>query len=271
MTVAARTFVGWPISPAGPILIPSTGIVSFDQNAALNGWDGGKFIDANGYWKSATAAAPELPELTRYKSSNDDKALLSRALDEVYLKINREYIDFAGACVQTGRSQGAWPYLEKTVKPRGKSSGLCFLTTACVQARGLPDDCEYLRVLREFRDHYVVSLPEGPKLIKEYYRVAPAIVRGINLGSNSLEMYFEIYRVISYCVAAIKIGDVESALIAYMQMVVNLRNELSVHSQYKGSGMTDWAGPGFYWSQDQDSLRSRSSLPAKLYLPQPRP
>src|SRR6185295_8850185 len=38
--------------------------------------------------------------------------------------------------------------------------GLCFITTACAQAQGLPDDCEELTVLRGLRDDYIRQLPD---------------------------------------------------------------------------------------------------------------
>ncbi len=210
---------------SGPVLIPSTGTVSFDQNAVLKGWSGGDFIDADGYWKKATDASALLPDLTKYKKSADDKSLLAAALDEVYLKINAEYIAFAGACKQTGRTQAAWPYLAKAVKPRAKSSGLCFITTACIQARGLPDDCETLTVLREFRDQYLAQIPDGPALIREYYRIAPKIVQRIDRGGNSRQVYDALYLLISRCVKSILAGSPETALAAYKCMVVDLKKE----------------------------------------------
>ena len=43
---------------------------------------------------------------------------------------------------------------------KGNDSGGCFLTSACTEARGLPDDCHELTVLRAFRDGYLRSQPE---------------------------------------------------------------------------------------------------------------
>ncbi len=56
----------------------------------------------------------------------------------------------------------------------------CFLATACVEFAGLPDDCVELQVMRDFRDNYVATLPEGPGIISTYYEVAPAIIDRIN-------------------------------------------------------------------------------------------
>ena len=55
-------------------------------------------------------------------------------------------------------------------------AGTCFLTTACVEAENLSDDCYELNTLRNFRDSYVRGLPEGDAIISEYYDIAPKII-----------------------------------------------------------------------------------------------
>ena len=40
-------------------------------------------------------------------------------------------------------------------------SGGCYLTTACVVAKNLPDDCEELTALRNFRDTYLRNHENG--------------------------------------------------------------------------------------------------------------
>ena len=52
---------------------------------------------------------------------------------------------------------------------RDSSSGPCFLTSACVEAKGLADDCHELSVLRNFRENYLRTVPEGRREIAEYY------------------------------------------------------------------------------------------------------
>jgi len=73
----------------------------------------------------------------------------------------------------------------------GKSG--CYLTTACVTYKGLPDNCEELTILREFRDKYLKSFKAGRKDIKEYYRVAPEIVKAISARENAKEIWEDIY------------------------------------------------------------------------------
>jgi hypothetical protein len=69
----------------------------------------------------------------------------------------------------------------------------CFLTTACIRARGLADDCWELTILRKFRDLYVASLNKGKCAIAEYYSFAPAVVQAINCSRRSDIVYAEIY------------------------------------------------------------------------------
>ncbi|GBD32128.1 hypothetical protein HRbin33_01092 [bacterium HR33] len=60
-----------------------------------------------------------------------------------------------------------------------KGSGGCFVTTACVEYAGLPDDCWELTMLRRLRDDYLKGLPWGKVFLSEYYATAPAIVAAI--------------------------------------------------------------------------------------------
>ena len=52
----------------------------------------------------------------------------------------------------------------------GSSSGTdgCYLTSACVMAKGLPDHCEELETLRVFRDEYLAGQPGGRAEIEQY-------------------------------------------------------------------------------------------------------
>ena len=60
----------------------------------------------------------------------------------------------------------------------------CFLTSACTDFAGLPDDCFELSTLRRFRDEVLVQMPRGQDDIALYYRVAPAIVERIGASTH---------------------------------------------------------------------------------------
>ena len=69
----------------------------------------------------------------------------------------------------------------------GGGGGPCWLTTAAVGMRGEADDGPTLTVLRNFRDGWLSSTPEGRELIAEYYAVAPRIVSAIPAGHEDWE------------------------------------------------------------------------------------
>lgn len=88
----------------------------------------------------------------------------------------------------------------------------CYLTTACVVSRGLPDDCIELQTLRSFRDAYLASLPNGRAEIDQYYQLAPTIVANIDKQSNREEIWNQVYtELIEPCVRMIHANKNESA------------------------------------------------------------
>lgn len=98
-------------------------------------------------------------------------------------------------------------------KDKGSS---CFLTTACVETLGLPDDCDELTTLRRFRDTYMLSFEKGRAEVKEYYDKAPKIVKAISAKPNAPMIYRCIFNeVILPCVRFIKQGHLELARTTY--------------------------------------------------------
>lgn len=72
----------------------------------------------------------------------------------------------------------------------------CFLTTACADFAGLPDDCFELSILRRFRDEILMQMPGGTDDIALYYRVAPTIVERIGASpqrSRELARLYVLY------------------------------------------------------------------------------
>ena len=54
---------------------------------------------------------------------------------------------------------------------------LCYVTTAVCRSLQKPDECYELKLLREYRDRYLVSSEGGKETIREYYNIAPTIVK----------------------------------------------------------------------------------------------
>lgn len=107
-----------------------------------------------------------------------------------------------------------------------REEGGCFVTTACVESRGLPEDCPELSRMREFRDSYVAELPHGRELIEAYYALAPRIVEAIDLSPDRREIYNELYeRWLSSSLRLIAAGKYEEALDNCVTVLRELSNE----------------------------------------------
>jgi hypothetical protein len=106
---------------------------------------------------------------------------------------------------------------------KGQESSGCFLTSACVEAKGLPDDCHELTVLRTFRDGYLSQVEGGSAEICEYYQIAPSIVESINHLPDSLSIFEKIYNeLVLPCVAFIETGKNEDAHQLYRSYTLSL-------------------------------------------------
>jgi hypothetical protein len=98
---------------------------------------------------------------------------------------------------------------------KSKSSG-CFITTACVQTMGLSDDCDELSVLRQFRDSYLASRPDGGEMIADYYIIAPQIVKAINRAPEASLIYANLFaELVKPAVDMIRAGQHDAAVAHY--------------------------------------------------------
>ncbi|MFH1181550.1 MAG: CFI-box-CTERM domain-containing protein [Candidatus Woesearchaeota archaeon] len=87
----------------------------------------------------------------------------------------------------------------------------CCLTTACVEAMGLPDNCLELTTLRGFRDNYVLKTPEGKAAVRIYYAVAPRVVKAINARADRKQIWKRVYADVQKAVTLINSGKLEEA------------------------------------------------------------
>lgn len=103
----------------------------------------------------------------------------------------------------------------------------CYLTTACIAARNLPDDCYELSVLRWFRDNYVIQTAEGAADLTHYYAVAPEIVMTISQAKDSYRRFISIYNdLIQPCIALIESREYKKAYDLYKEYSLALEAEL---------------------------------------------
>lgn len=106
---------------------------------------------------------------------------------------------------------------------KGESLSGCFLTSACISAKGLPDDCYELQVLRNYRDNWLSKAEGGLAAISHYYIVAPKIVAAIDNLAKRNEIYEMIYnKMIKPCVEFIEQKEYQDAFELYRGMTLQL-------------------------------------------------
>ncbi len=112
---------------------------------------------------------------------------------------------------------------EFTYIEQGFHKKYCYITTAVCEVLGRPDDCYELNLLRNYRDTYLTSLPDGETLIRRYYDVAPSIVKHINQSECPEKVYQGIWEnYLNPCIRLIENGESESCRRLYEDMVFEL-------------------------------------------------
>lgn len=107
----------------------------------------------------------------------------------------------------------------------GFKSRFCYITTAVCESLNKGDDCYELTTLRDYRDNYLSSQKEGSALVKEYYDVAPTIVKRISRLDGSAKVYSEIWETyLSPCIRLIEEDQKEACQELYTEMVKDLEN-----------------------------------------------
>lgn len=133
-------------------------------------------------------------QAAQYRTGVDDKNI-SRALTEINAGRALQQNQYTEAM----RAWGADKTAQAAARAGGSSSGLinddiplvgaCFLTTACVDAMGMADDCWILETARKFRDTFMSQTPEKAAEISEYYEIAPKVVEGINKRQDANKIW----------------------------------------------------------------------------------
>ncbi|MGA9211598.1 twin-arginine translocation signal domain-containing protein [Kaistella sp.] len=101
----------------------------------------------------------------------------------------------------------------------------CFLTSACVFQKGLPDDCKELTLLRSLRENVMKPNAKYSNLISEYEIIAPKMLININKASNKDEVLDYIYtHLVQPSVNYIESGKNEEAILHYTDFVQEMKN-----------------------------------------------
>ena len=114
-------------------------------------------------------------------------------------------------------------YQEKIVIDASPSSSNCFITTAVCGSLNKPDDCDELMTMRWYRDKLKAEDPVMAELIKEYYRVAPLVVKKIDETSEAPMVYRQLWdNSVSKIYQDIKAKEYYQAKLQYMSMLEEL-------------------------------------------------
>jgi hypothetical protein len=108
----------------------------------------------------------------------------------------------------------------------GGGGGGCFISTACAQYKGLPDDCHELQILRSFRDAMAEQSEELRAMILDYYRKAPIIVKKLNELEDAEARFEALYHnLVERCVHLCETGQVDDAISVYRGIYDSLIEE----------------------------------------------
>ena len=70
----------------------------------------------------------------------------------------------------------------------------CYITTACIVAKGYVRDYTIIKTMRKFRDEYMNISPSRQSMVKNYYLNAPKVVEEITKAPNSNQIFTKIYK-----------------------------------------------------------------------------
>ena len=174
-----------------------------------------------------------------------EKAGSKRKKEQILMNYNMGMVSFIIPMMRYGRT----PVCEKVVDRMivlwndnglemdlGKSSyedieggfkaRMCYITTAVCEGLGKPDHCYELETLRNYRDGYLANSEGGMQIIREYYDIAPTIVKRLGRSTDAGEVYLEIWKqYLEPCVRLIEDGKPAECKEVYTDMVRTLKTK----------------------------------------------
>ena len=109
---------------------------------------------------------------------------------------------------------------------KGFRRKLCYITTAVCESVGRPENCYELNLIKNYRDQYLGSTPEGAELVDQYYDIAPTIVKRINKEADRREKYLFLWEnYIRPCVRLIEQNQNDECRQKYTEMVELLKKD----------------------------------------------
>lgn len=116
----------------------------------------------------------------------------------------------------------------------GFKQKLCFVTTAVCCGLHKPYNCREIMLMKRYRDEYMFKQADGEMLVKEYYDIAPTIVKRIAHEASPEEKYLYLWNhYISKCVALAENQENEKCKQLYADMMSELKDEYMVTDRHK--------------------------------------
>lgn len=103
------------------------------------------------------------------------------------------------------------------------NSSRCYLTTAMCEILGYGDDCYYLKMLRDFRDHYMMKDRECLEMLIEYEMIGPIISKYLLNDKETARVMLDNY--IVKAILFIRKKNYEMAIDVYKEMVCFLKDK----------------------------------------------
>lgn len=97
----------------------------------------------------------------------------------------------------------------------------CYLTTACVEYKGLADNCDELETLRELRT-WMLTNSKGKSLVEEYKKRAPMLVKKIKQSPNKELLLEYCYENVLTAVNLVKQNELSAAMNHYKKTSLEL-------------------------------------------------
>ena len=111
----------------------------------------------------------------------------------------------------------------------GETKNGCLLSSACVAARGLPDDCDELTTLRKFRRDHLEGTPRGDAILLEYKEIGSKILQWIDETDARKILFDDLYqRLVIGTVNLIRNEQFEEAISHYQTIVREYQGKAGV-------------------------------------------
>jgi hypothetical protein len=115
---------------------------------------------------------------------------------------------------------------------RHVEGGGCFVSTAICYGLDQPDNCMELKILRSFRDSYLLQSKVGQFFVRRYYDLSPKISETIENSTDSNEICLLLKeQYLHPCISNIESGNNIKAIVLYIKMFLDLHKSFSETSK----------------------------------------